>query len=350
MTKPKRPSQAAIARATGLSRATVSLVLRGTAGPAEATQSKVLSVARRMGYQSNELVQSIRSGKSRTVGVFAQPYDSYWRDVCYGIHDRLIEADHLPLFLWNNDQPDREEYGLRQIHRLLSRWVDGVILSPVFADLYARHLHEFQTRNIPLVIIDHTTPHSAADVVESDEEEIAAILVGHVTKLQHRNILVVSGPENLGWADQRFLAIGKELKKVPGATVHGLRVPLGPQEPNDSPEPARLIAQALTEHPEVTAVIAGADRIAKDVYRAAAELQRAIPANLSVASVADLNFAALLSPPLTTVRQNGYAIGRQAAQVELERSAGLLSGAPRMFQLPSMLVERGSTAPLVQSP
>jgi LacI family transcriptional regulator len=344
MAKPKRPNQTAIAKATGLSRATVSLVLRGGSGPSESTQAKVLAVARRMGYQPNELVHSIRSGKSRTVGVLVQPYDSYWRDVCYGVHDRLIEAHHLPLFLWNNDRPNNEEYGCEQIRRLLSRWVDGVILSPNFADLYASHLHEFQTRNIPLVIIDHTAASGAADSVGSDERQIAQLLVSHLTQLNHRQILVVSGPQGLGWADNRARAVKDEIAKVAGGVSHELRVPLEPLEPNEMPEIATMIAAALQQKPEITAVIACTDRMAKSVYKAARELKWAIPDRLSVVGVADLNFSAVLPPPLTTVRQDGYAIGRQAAQVELERSAGLLSGPPRSFQIPATLIVRGSTA------
>jgi LacI family transcriptional regulator len=300
-----------------------------------------------MGYQPNELVQSIRSGKSRTVGVLVQPYDSYWRDVCYGIHDRLIEAQHLPLFLWNNDRPDNEEYGCEQIRRLLSRWVDGVILSPNFAEIYASHLHEFQTRNIPLVSIDHTVAQGAADRVESDELQIAALLVTHLTKLNHRQILVVSGPEGLGWADKRMTAIKAEINKVTGGVSHELRVPLEPLEPNELPEIVTMIVATLRQKPEITAVLGCTDRIAKSVYKAAHYLNWPIPGRLSIAGVADLNYSALLSPPLTTVRQNGYAIGRQAAQAELERSAGILSGPPQAFRIPGTLIERGSTANLL---
>jgi LacI family transcriptional regulator len=345
MSKPKRLNQAAIAKATGLSRATVSLVLRGGTGPAEATRAKVFSAARRMGYQPNALVHSIRSGKSRTIGVLVQPYDSYWRDVCYGIHDRLIEAGYLPLFLWNNDQPNNEEYGCEQIRRLLSRWVDGVILSPNFADLYASHLHEFQTRNIPLVIIDHVAVRGAADRVGSDESQIATLLVTHITRLGHRQILVVSGPEGLGWADKRATAIKTAIEKVEGGVPHLLRVPLEPLEPNEMPEIAQMIAATLRQKPEITAVLACTDRIAKSAYRAAQELQWTVPQRLSVSGVADLNFSALLTPSLTTVRQDGYAMGRQATQFVLERTAGLLTGPPRSAQVPVTLVERGSTGP-----
>jgi len=349
MVKPKRLSQAAIAKATGLSRATVSLVLRGGTGPSEATQAKVLAAAARMGYQRNDLVLSIRSGKSKTVGVLAEPYDSHWRDICYGIHDRLIESNHLPLFLWNNHRLPvyTEDYGCQQIQRLLSRWVDGVILWPFFADLYAKHLHEFQNRNIPVVIIDHANPQVVADSVQSDEAEIAELIVGHLCGLEHREILLVSGPAGVGWADKRSHAIHAELAKVPGAVCHEVRITLPPtlsHEPKMTEDAAELIADTLRNRPGITATIASTDLFARAVYMAAGKLDWGIPERLSVIGVADLNFAAIMAPPLTTIRQDGYAIGRQAAQIELERSAGLLSGPPRVFQVGSTLIERQSTA------
>lgn len=337
--KPKRPSQLAIAKAAGVSRTTVSLVLRGGQGLTADTQARVLAVARKMGYRPNALVQSIRSGKSRTVGVLAHPHDSYWRAVCHGVHDRLVDADHLPLFLWNNEHAtiDPETYAVNQIHRLLDRWVDGVILWPFFAALYSRHLQEFETRNIPVVTIDHQQSDMPADSVESDETQIARLAVGHLTALGHREILIVTGPAGIGWADERLAALTAEFQRVGGVRLHELRVPL-------DREPVAEIAAALRARPSVTAAMSCTDNFAIAVYHAAQQLQIAIPQRLSVMGVADLDFASLLNPPLTTIRQNGYEIGRQAAQLELERSAGLLTGAPRQLRLPVTLVERGSTA------
>jgi LacI family transcriptional regulator len=343
MPKPKRLSQAAIAKSLGVSRATVSLVLRGGSGSADETKKRVLAAANTMGYRPNALIRSIRSGKSRTVGVLVQPQDSYWREVCYGIHDRLIESEHLPFFLWNNDhlESGSEEYSLKQIHRLLDRWVDGVIFWPFFAALYKQHLEEFQNRNIPLVAIHHALDNVQADVVESDEAQIADLAVTHITELGHREILVIAGPKGMHWSDSRADAIFAKLKVGPDVVVHDVRVHPG----------ARYYAQATAEvtaalraHPNVTAVIASIDKYAQCTYQAAAALGWKIPDRLSVLGIADLDFAATMSPPLTTVRQDGYAIGRRAAQVELERSTGLLLGSPRRYREPGKLVSRQSTA------
>jgi DNA-binding LacI/PurR family transcriptional regulator len=104
----------------------------------------------------------------------------------------------------------------------------------------------------------------------------------------------------------------------------------------------------MRAHPGVTAVIACTDKFAQNTYEAAAILNWEIPDRISVIGVADLDFAAVMSPPLTTVRQDGYAIGRRAAQVELERSTGLLIGPPRFFREPGTLVIRQSTRPVVK--
>lgn len=340
-TKPRRPSQLAISKAAGVSRTTVSLALRGGQGLTAETQARVLAVARKMGYRPNALVHSIRSGRSRTVGVLAHPHDSYWRSVCHGIHDRLVDADHLPLFLWNNENAalSPEAYAVNQIHRLLDRWVDGVILWPYFAALFSQHLQEFETRNIPVITIDHQQPDIAADSVESDEPMIARLIVSHLTALGHRRFLIITGPEGVGWADNRSAAIAAELRAagVARGDVDVLRVAL---KGDVSPD----VRRTLVARPGVTAVIPCTDSFALAVYRAAAELRLAIPERLSVIGVADLDFASLISPALTTIRQDGYEIGRQAAQLELERSAGLLTGPPRQLRLPVSLIERGSTA------
>lgn len=338
MLKPKRLNQRAIAKATGVSRATVSLVLRGGAGAAEETRTKVLEAAAKMGYRPNALVHSIRSGKSRTVGVMVAPHDSFWQRVCYGIHDRLVEAEHLPLFLWDTErhEDDRETYALKQIHRLLDRWVDGAILWPTFADYYAIHLKEFELRNIPLVTIDHIAPGLKADTILSDEAAIARLSLRHLVSLGHRNIFVVGGPPGVGWADGRFMAVSREIKAIGKLDPIIERYAWGD-------DIVGSVKEILSKNPRITAIAAATDQLARKCYRAAHDLGLKIPSDLSVIGVGDLNFSELMMPSLTSVRQDGYAIGRKAAQIELERGAGILSGPPRVFQIGVELVVREST-------
>jgi LacI family transcriptional regulator len=339
MLKPKRVNQLSIAKALKVSRATVSLVLRGGTGASEETTQKVLNLARKMGYRPNALVHSIRSGKSRTIGVLVLPHDSHWQAVCYGIHDRLTEAEHLPLFLWDTEHHTQspEAYAMTQINRLLDRWVDGVILWPQFSTYYAKHLCEFQSRNIPLLIIDHRVKQLEADTINSDENMIADLQVSHLQSLGHRHFLNIQGPVNLGWADMRSQSVIDRVKSISGSSITTLR-------PEFHADVESAIAETLKQNPHLTAVVCGSDHLARMACNAAGALGVTVPGNLSVIGVGDLNFARAMTPPLTSINQNGYEIGRKAAQLILERSAGILAGAPRQYSVPAQLVARSTTA------
>ena len=110
------------------------------------------------------------------------PYDSYWAQVLYGIHDRLIEADYIPMVLWDreHDRTHGAGFALSQIHRLLDRRVDGAILWPHFAQLYAHHLGEFHDRHLPVVTIDHRLARARSDAVLNDEAQVGRLLIQHL--------------------------------------------------------------------------------------------------------------------------------------------------------------------------
>lgn len=340
MNRATRPSQLAIAKAAGVSRATVSLVLRGGAGLAPETIAKVRTVAERMGYRPNALVEGIKSGKTRTVGLFLHPWDSFWKEVINGISDRLSEADHTPVLFMDKTRAMGNDpaHALRQVHRALDQWCDAVILWPYFAALYADHIEEFSSRNVPVVTIDHALPERIkADAVETSEMEIAELILGHLTSLGHERFLVIGGPEGTGWADERVAAFDAHLALNPVLRHEVIRIPR-------SDDAVRPVLDRLRREERPTAVIASTDHYAVEAYEAARLAGLQIPLDLSITGVADLDFAGMLTPKLTTVRQDGYAVGREAAQIALERSVGLLRGAPVERRIPVSLVRRESTS------
>ncbi len=82
------------------------------------------------------------------------------------------------------------------------------------------------------------------------------------------------------------------------------------------------------------------------VHQAAGELDHEIPRDLSIVGFADLDFAATLDPPLTTIRQKPIEIGRLAAKLIMDRIDGELEGAePPRIKVKADLIVRGSTAP-----
>ena len=89
-----------IAAQARISIATVSRVLRGLGQYDGRTRERVLAVAGQLGYRPNLLVEGIRTGHTRTIGVITHFQDEFFGRISVGIHDALIAADHVPIFVW----------------------------------------------------------------------------------------------------------------------------------------------------------------------------------------------------------------------------------------------------------
>ena len=337
-----RVSQSAIAEQAGVARTTVSLALRGGKGLAPETVDRVLTAAKRLGYRPNRLVHGLRSGRTGLIGVMTPPVDSFWSEVLFGIHDGLVEQDFVPMVLWSHHRAEQATPTdeLEQVHRLVDWRVDGAVLWPRFAGLFQEHIHEFTDRDLPVVSVDCLLPsHFGAHAVLSDERSGARAVAARLVKAGHRRILHLSGPERESWSQERHHEFAVCLAETPGTDLQVLELPL-------LGENVALIEPALRDHPRPTAVFAATDNMAEACYRAAASVGLRIPDDLSVVGCGNLEFSGRLHPPLSTVHQGPYEMGRRAAELVAE-SAGKAFGSvrPVIERLPMEFVDRHSVAP-----
>lgn len=336
-----------VAKEAKVSLAAASRILRGDSEQfGDETCRRVIDASRRLGWRRNLLVNGMQTGHTRTIGVMIPPYDSFWVHVLSGIHAALAAADYVPITIWIGSLGDMphfekdEEEGLRQINRLLDRRVDGLIMWPAFSVAYYQHFPEFVERRVPVTVIDHYS--TVADSVETDEEQATAVVAEYLIELGHRRIACLSSRETASqtWAVKRRSSFEEAVRKCPDATVKSWHLNA---QGSDGLEVSR---QLLTDEIRPTAVFAVTDHEAASVSQAATELGMNIPCDLSIVGFADLDFAATMNPPLTTMRQKPYEIGRLAAQLILDRINGVISDtdAPTIVKVPADLVIRNSTA------
>lgn len=309
---------------------------------------RVDQAASKLGWRRNLLVSGMQTGRTRTIGVVIPPYDSFWVSVLSGIHSKLAEADTLPITVWLGDiehQPHfeaSEEKGVDLMNRLLDRRVDGLILWPPFALAYAHHARELRDRTVPVVMIDYHADKVVCDTVATHEARAMQVVARHLLDLGHRRIAYVGSRASpaQGWDLDRRRALEAAVK---GATEVSYRSWTLNRDGSDGPEVARRL---LVSRLKPTAVVAATDHEAADVYRAAAELGLRVPHDVSVVGFADLDFAATMSPPLTTVRQRAVEIGTRAAALVLERVAAERPAGPFIdVRVDADFVLRESTAP-----
>ena len=228
------------------------------------------------------------------------------------------------------------------MNRLLDRRVDGLILWPSFAVAYYDHFQELIKRRVPVAVIDHEfSKDQIADSIESEEEQCAATVAEHFLSLGHTKIACLSSRETAwqAWAVRRRMAFENAVLSQAGMDVKSWR--LNPWGTNG----LEIATELLTQSPRPTAVFAVTDHEALFLYEAASNLGLDIPKDLSIVGFADLDFAAALYPPLTTMRQRPKEIGRRAAQLILDRLDGDFGGnPPTVIRVGADLIVRQSTA------
>jgi LacI family transcriptional regulator len=336
-----------VALAANVSLSAASRILRGEQDRfGEETCQRVLEAARKLGWRRNLLVNGIQTGRTKTVGVMIPPFDSFWVDVLAGIHLSLAQADYLPITVWVGDCQEmphfekEQEEGIRQISRLLDRRVDGLILWPSFAVAYYEHYREVFERRVPVVVIDHEySADQIADSIETDEERCTRTVAEHLLALGHREIACFSARETAwqAWAVRRRASFEAAVSELAGVDVSTWRLN---QWGTNGHEVAREI---LTSTPRPTAVFCVTDHEATFMYEVAEEMGISIPGELSVVGFADLDFAATMRPPLTTLRQRPKEIGRRAAQMILDRlDGGFADSSPTTIRVGGDLIVRGS--------
>jgi DNA-binding LacI/PurR family transcriptional regulator len=328
-----------LAEELGVSAMTVSRALNGHPNVSQATRDRVLNAAERSGYRPNRLARGVLTGRSGTVGVMVSPVKPFEAHVVLGIHDALVEQGYLPVLHFHSLGPnaERDTAELNYIHRLLDYRVEGLIFWPSDETVPDVYLKEVWERNVPLVAIDRHLPETRADFSGTDDVAAGRLAAEHLIALGHRRLAHVGGEKNVStYGDRR-----KGFESV--VRNHGLAPDIVTCRHDDGFDAALGL---LTMENRPTAIFAASDVIALGVYRAAAAAGIKVGRDLSVVGCADLPFARDLAPPLTTIRQDPYEIGRQAVRLLLQRLAGESPPTPRSSRLlPRLFVRKSSAEP-----
>jgi LacI family transcriptional regulator len=336
-----------IARASEVSASTVSLVLRNKPGIPEETRRRVLAAAEALGYrrsgppgpspaapdlQSIGLLVKSDAGVAPNANPFYSQVLAGIEDACRTRHVNLLYAT-LPV-----DEANRATGAPRFLATGPS--VDGLLVVGALVDA---GLHDLLGGGqVPLVLVDaYTAPpvyEGVYDAVLSDNFQGAAAAVTCLLEHGHVHIGMVGG------GDDAY----PSLKARRHGYRHALRAAGVPVEytADCMLEAAEGTArQFLLAHPQITAIFACNDHAALSVSRVAQSLGRRIPDDLSLIGFDDIDLAAHVQPPLTTMHVDKVAMGRLAVQL-LEARLAAPSGDQVTALLRPRLVVRSTVAPL----
>jgi LacI family transcriptional regulator len=303
-----------VAREAGVHVSTASRALLGSYGVHKATRESVLRVAERLNYHANPIAQGLVTGRSSTIGLLVSDVrNPFFSEVARGVED-AAQAAGCQVFLCNSDLDAAKQ--MRNFRALGARCVDGVIMNSI-SNLGAVDQKELVDARIPVVLLN-SAPESTTtfSTLIADNLRGGYLAGEYLIALGHRSIGHVTGPRSHGNLSQRakgFLKACESGGRQATATVlHGEHSYAGG---------CKLTQRLLSRNPDITAIFAGNDMMAFGAARALMEMGLKVPGDVSVIGFDDIEFANVISPPLTTIHQPKYEMGQAAVQILLAASS-----------------------------
>ncbi len=325
-----------IARAAGVSHATVSRALRDDPRISEHTRLRIQRIAAAMGYSPSAIARGLATGRTDTIGMVVTTIsDPFVAPIVQGAEKRAMEAGYSLILSQSGADPDRE---IAAVRLLRERRVDGVIVTASrVGELYTPLLSELK---VPIVLINNQKGGEFLHSIYVDDLAGAKMAVEYLIELGHERIAYVACPERALSNDRRLSGYEAALRS------HGIEPPEDfiVQIPgrDDLERGREAIEKLLSMEERPTAVFCYNDLTAIGALQALHLRGVGVPEEVSLVGFDDIPMASMVCPSLTTVAQPKEEMGVKAMEILL----ALIGGEERdNIVVRPQLVVRGSTAP-----
>jgi LacI family transcriptional regulator len=293
-----------VARHAGVSPATVSRVLNGRSTVDAGLRDRVNAAAAQLGYRPNSLARNLRRSTTNLWAVVISDIDNpFFTALVRGVED-VGQGLGYSVVLCNSDEnPDKEADYLRA---LLADQISGFIVSPTSRTENLAALHE---AGRAVVAIDRRPRNLAVDTVLVDNEHGAREATTHLIEQGFRRIACITGPARLSTASRRLRGYRSALRAA------GIEPDPALERHADFRQRGGYTAMAnlLAARPAPDAVFVTNNLMTVGALECLADNDIRIPDQVGVVGFDDVPWATFIRPPLSTVTQPTYELGRTAA-------------------------------------
>jgi LacI family transcriptional regulator len=322
-----------VARAAGVSIATVSRVFNASATVTESTSRRVRSAAGRLDYWPHTGARSLTTSRTHAIGVLLPDlFGEFFSEVIRGI-DHTARAARLQVLV-SSSHADIE--AVVAAARSLRGRIDGLIAMVPDKGSETR-VRQIQ-RRFPVVLLSPRTRVNGCSSVAIANARGAAAAVAHLVACGHRDIAIVKGPAGNVDAEERLRGYREALAAA------GIRPRIALELEGDFTESSGYRAGAALRgvRPYPTAVFACNDYMAIGLLGALHDAAIRVPEGMAVVGFDDIAMSRYVSPPLTSVRVDAYEMGERAARALIGRLQSPPATAPPHSVLPATLIVRRS--------
>jgi DNA-binding LacI/PurR family transcriptional regulator len=325
-----------IARALGISPSTVSRALKDHPDISPKTRKAVKELADKLHYEPNAIALSLRSRSSRTIGVvIPEIVHFFFSSVISGIEEIAYKSGFTVIICQSNEDYEKER---NIIHTLMSSRVDGILVSVSKTTSNFDHFLELQKSNIPIVFYDRVLNIPNSDRVIVDDFSGAYKAVEHLIRMGCRRIAHL--------ATSQELMIGRNRKAGYVQALKDNNIEIDEEiilRCDTDKHAQKCIPYILSLQKKVDGIFAVNDLTAMTAMSIIKRSGYTIPDEIAIVGFSNSIYSSMTDPPLSTIEQQGFEMGRRAITLLLERIQSDEPIESRVEQIKTDLIVRGSS-------
>ena len=327
-----------VAEKAGFSTATVSRVLRNYPGVREKTRKKVLKTVSELNYEVNAVARNLRQKKTNSIGIIVgNVLSQFYSAIAKSVEDTANKYGYNVILCNGDEDPAKE---LKYLKVLKSSRVDGIILTPTGDN--SKYVKGLIESGIKVVLIDRLIDKLECDAVLVDNAIGSYNAVKHLIDQGYKKVGIINGHLNLTTGAERLKGYLQAMEDA-GIKKDDSLIKIG----NFKKESGIKSTQELLEQPNrPDAIFVTNIDMAIGSLIAIKSLGFAIPKDLAFICFDDLDWALILEPPITVIKQPIYQLGSTATDLlikKIEDKENHSEQNPTIITLNTELVIRNST-------
>ena len=302
-----------VAEKANVSVATVSRVMNGNYPVKAETRETVLKVIKELNYIPNMQARELTKQKSTTIGVVAPSINNmFFTELVYGIENELKTNSLSIILACTNGDSDEEQ---KCVNNLISRNVSGIIVAGPGTENIKAKFYDNISHKIPLVFINSEYMDSNISYVSNDEASGAKIALNYLLDNNHKDILFVRGKDSYSYDIKEKIYKEIMAKNFDSSKI----INIGNGNTSDTVDNTMNIFLDILNNSSSTAVFACNDLMAVGVLNACKKLGIKVPNEISIIGYDNIPLSKFVEPKLTTMDQNMFFLGANAAQLLVEK-------------------------------
>lgn len=318
-----------VAKRAGVSPATVSRVINGTANVDPAKKERVLTVIEETGFKPNELARALFKKSSKIIGVIVPNIENaFFSELARAIEEEAYQNNYRILLCNSQNDTEKELLNIQTLSQLRA---DGIIIMTNSEGLASK----VGDCSVPFVILDRKIEGlNEIAFIEADHYKGGRMAMEHLLRCGCKNVVCMRGPQKFSSGQQRFLGY-QDVCRENGLKEQWLDCDY------DYEEGLHAAEKLLREYPDVDGILACNDMVAIAAYKILLNKGLRVPEDVQLMGFDNIRFSRLFAPEFSTINQPIREMGTLAVQVIVRYANGEPIRKENVFDV--SLMERQTT-------